>query len=557
MRAQLTSFCFAAALVAAFIGCSPVTRDLGDQGSGGHAPTSSSTGGKGTGASGSGASGSGASGSSASGTGGMGTGGTGGSATTPPYVDGSRLRAVVIAAGNGAFGFEHWRDTQLKVPCQFVPTSDGKYHCAPIQNNTLAYSDSGCTMKVAVLAPCGTPGAYLVDQQNGSCQQSISNVSHGTPATIYSIGAKLGSGVVYTMQGQPATCTAGASSDYYTITIADLSPLVAATLSQEARGSRLEAEVLDGDDGSKQLTGQVYDQKMGDEACTLDASGDPNDPSFFCVPGAVAQVDPNQAVYDDPTCMTPVAEEYGSNGVMCPPAKVVVSEPTNQTSCNLGMATFYDTGTDVTAGNICSLNAASGACTCQTDTTGDRYYTIGAKLDPSTFAALALSKIGAGRLQALALATPTGEPLSTGVPTEFWDTKSGGASGESCSVKHFMDGTLRCVPETALVTFSNDTILYQDSACSEQVVSQYVDPSCPAPAPSSIVTVKSAANVCTQDTVTAQNAVGMAVPVGTQIYYNSGGCTPYATVTSMEAYYAIGAALDANTTYPPLTEMTD
>src|SRR6185312_14972484 len=105
MCARLTSLCSAAVLVAGFLGCSPVTRNLGNQGSGGQAPSSSSTGGKGTGASGSGA----------SGTGGM---GTGGSATTAPFVDGSRLQAVVVEAGNGAAGFEHWKDMKLGVPCQ-------------------------------------------------------------------------------------------------------------------------------------------------------------------------------------------------------------------------------------------------------------------------------------------------------------------------------------------------------------------------------------------------------------------------------------------------------
>ena len=172
MRAKLTSLCTAAVVVAAFFGCSPVTRNFGNPGSGGGHPTgSSSSTGAGTGASGTGASGAGASGSGASGTGGT---GTGGSPMTPPFVDGSRLQAVVQDADNGAVAFEHWQDTQLGTACQFVPTTDGKYHCAPMQNNTIAYADASCTMKVAVLATCGAMSAYVVDQQNGSCEQSVS-----------------------------------------------------------------------------------------------------------------------------------------------------------------------------------------------------------------------------------------------------------------------------------------------------------------------------------------------------------------------------------------------
>lgn len=474
---------------------------------------------------------------------------------TPPFVDGSRLQAVVQDAGNGAVAFEHWQDSQLGGPCQFVPTTDGKYHCAPIQNNTIAYSDTSCTMKVAVLSTCGAMIPYVVDQQTGSCEQAISQVSHGAPATIYSIGANIGSGQVYALQGEPPTCVATTSLDYYQIAVADLSQFVGATLKQEARGPRLAAELLECDDGSKQITGQMYDLKMGDEACTLDASGDPQDPNFFCIPGAVAQVQPNEAYFDNPTCKTSVAEEYGSNGTMCPPAKVVVSYPANQTTCDLGTATFYATGTDVTAGNICSLDAASGSCNCHTDTSGDRYYTLGAKLDPSTFAPMGFAKIGTGRLRALALTTTAGELLTPGLPGGFWDTMSGGSGGESCQVKMFSDMTLRCVPQSALFYYSDNSPYYADSSCTQQVFPQYTDPGCPTPAPSSIVMVTPAADACSQDTVTAAYATGTAIPAG-QMLYASPNCFSV-TPDPSSIYYTLGSALDPSTTYASLAEKTE
>ena len=254
----------------------------------------------------------------------------------------------------------------------------------------------------------------------------------------------------------------------------------------------------------------------------------------------MAEVQPSQSVYDDPTCTTAVAEEYGNDGTACPPAKVVISYPANQTSCDLGTATFYATGNDVTAGNICSTDAASGSCSCKTDTTGDRYYELGAQLDPMTFAPLDLGKLGTGRLRALALSTPAGEPLTPGIANSFWDTMSGGAGGESCQVELFSDGTLRCVPQSALFDYSTNPPYYADANCTQQVVAQYVDPNCPAPTPSSIVMITSAPDACSRDTVTAVYSPGTQIPAGQPIYAYP-GCFSI-TPSPGTNYFPIGAA---------------
>ena len=362
----------------------------------------------------------------------------------------------------------------------------------------------------------------------------------------------LGTGQVYTLQGNPPSCYASSTSDYYTITVADLSTFVGATLKKEARGPRLDAEFLEADDGSKQMTGQMYDEKMGGAACTLDGNGDPNDPSFFCIPGAVAEIEPNQVVYDDPTCKTQVAEEYAlMHGA--PPAKVIVSYPPNQTSCNLGTATFYATGNDVTAGNICQMDASSGACNCQTDTSGDHYYTVGATLDASTFAPLGFGKLGTGRLRAIALTTPSGEQLTPGLPSTFWDTMSGPTGGEILPGQAVLGRDHPVRAERRPHPLLDQPGHLRRPELHRAARGAVPRPECLATTPSSIVAVTSAQDACSQDTVTTVYSVGIQYPTHGTIFMMSPTCTSY-TADSSSAYYQLGSMVDPDTVFASLTE---
>ncbi len=544
------------------LGCSPLSRDLpptssnAASGGGGH-PTGSGTGaaaGTGTGAT---STGTGTGGGTSAGTGGtMGTGG--GSTTPPPFVDGTRLQAVVQDGGGGAVSFQHWQDTVLNAPCQFLPTTDGDFHCLPIQNNTIGYSDSACTTLVGVMSTCGATSNYVIDQpQVSACEQSIFGSGSAGQATIYTIGSMAGTGQVYTRQGTNCYAT-GSTTPYYNVNVAPLSGFVGATPKQFTGDARLNAEQLLADDGSSQITGDIYDKTKGDTACSLSLTGDPNLPDFYCVPGVLAQIEPSYPQYADSACTQLVAEDYAPS--TCPLASVAV-ENQNQTQCNLGTSTFYTPAMNVSAGDICQLEGTPQTCDCQPNTGGNRYYTLGAAIDSSTFAKLKIGFKGTGRLQTITLTTQEGNVLTNAFPSTFWDTTIDPPMGTACQVLPFSDGKQRCVISTAINNYAGNTPVYGDPSCSQPVASTSVDPTCPAPAPTSIVTLTqgqcSPQNGQNNQTVTATNAVGaMASPASLYTLDPAAGCLSYSPYSNTD-YYFIGAVIDPSTIFAQVTEKAE
>jgi hypothetical protein len=547
MRAELFTVSIASLTLAVFVGCTPVARDFGGPGGFGGL---GGFGGSGAGGSGSGA-------SPATGATGGADGGDGGPQVTPAFVDGSRLHAHVQDGGGGAVALEYWVDQQLNVSCQFLPTTDGKFHCAPKQGNSIAYSDSTCSTKVAVLSACEALSPYVVEQSTTPvCQQSFFDSLQVPASTIYAIGQKLGTGLVYTLdQSSPPQCvTDGAlpnGADYYQVTVAQLSGFVSATLAQEDRDGRLYAEFLDGSDGSRQMTGQIYDHSMSDLPCSLVITGTDDDPGFICVPGIVATNDAEQQYFADATCATPAAEEQ--DYAACQAPQVLITIP-KQTGCALGGGdTYNQPGTDITAGNICRLDSSTGACSCQTDTSGNHYFTLGAPIPASTFATLGVAKYGTGRLQNGFATTTAGGQLTPPNPNGYWDTMA----NTSCEVQLFADGSSRCVPDTVLNLYAGNTPTYMDSTCKTQVAMEYYEAGCP-PAPfTAIVEITNAKDACSQQTVTATYAVGTQY-TGAMVYQQvvGAGCLGQAVATDA-VYYPVGAAVDPTTLFAAVIEKTE
>jgi len=522
MRAEPITVTLACLLLAGFHGCAPVTR------------TFVSTSGAGGGA----ASGAGGTGGTLQGKGGGGS--DGGSGLTPPFASGTRLHAFVEDASGGAVALEYWQDQLLGLSCSFLPTTDGNIHCVPVSANTLGYSDASCSTKVGLVSACGAASGYIVDQPPQQCRGNPLATLAVPPVTTYALGAKLGVGVVYTLDdATPPSCTVASKSEaYYAITVADPSTFVSATLVKEPRDSRLDAEVLHGSDGSSQLTGQVYDTSMGDLPCSLDFAGSTSDPTYVCIPGGVATLDSTNPQYDDSACTIPIANEPAYSA--CPTANVVIQDAVPASACSLGSHTYTHVGTDVTAGNVCTPGTTA-PCTCKTDTSGTHYFTLGATIDASTFATFTAAKFGTGRVQTVYLADAAGVQLAGAQPDSFWDSMA----AASCTLDTFTDGSVRCVPETTLSVYSSDSPVYQDAACTLQLATQYVNGSCTTAAPTTVVTIQQASGACGGQTVTAVNSLGPELASAT-IYQKIGtSCAPEA-VPSGTIYFPFAAALDSS-----------
>jgi hypothetical protein len=146
-------------------------------------------------------------GGSAGAGGGGGTGGTGGAggggATVPPdWVSGSRLRARVQTAPDGAKAFVGWYDSQLGINCTFGVATDGVERCLPDYSGATVsgyFSDMGCSTKLGQSTyPCATSPqpsyatalvqlstCSALDGYNDPYQRRVFSISGAYAGTLY------------------------------------------------------------------------------------------------------------------------------------------------------------------------------------------------------------------------------------------------------------------------------------------------------------------------------------------------------------------------------------
>lgn len=97
-------------------------------------------------------------------------------------IDGSRLHATYLVAGDGAKTPAGWSDTGLAdggagVPCQFLKASDGQTRCLPgayLADNALLFSDASCSPSSVIgvgLSPdqCADPLPAIALAATGTC----------------------------------------------------------------------------------------------------------------------------------------------------------------------------------------------------------------------------------------------------------------------------------------------------------------------------------------------------------------------------------------------------
>src|SRR5687768_10475507 len=90
-------------------------------------------------------------------------------ASDPPFVSGSRLRAIVLDAGDGAVMLSRFRDTKLNVDCSFSRLTDGSWRCIPAPA-WHGFSDGTCTGRVArIKGPPPTHAVNAVFDPASSC----------------------------------------------------------------------------------------------------------------------------------------------------------------------------------------------------------------------------------------------------------------------------------------------------------------------------------------------------------------------------------------------------
>lgn len=95
-------------------------------------------------------------------------GGPGGAVTVAPYTEGSRLRPMLLDAGDGATTFLSFFDQELGLRCWFQATVDGDLRCLP-RSHDAWYRDAACSAPVVPAGCLGPEGAILEGEPSDAC----------------------------------------------------------------------------------------------------------------------------------------------------------------------------------------------------------------------------------------------------------------------------------------------------------------------------------------------------------------------------------------------------
>ena len=442
------------------------------------------------------------------------------------YVSGTRLRAKIIDAGDGATLFESWHDAQLGFDCSFQELGDGSLHCVPPPADaSVTYLDASCTqLAVASVAAPASPYVSIVGSQP-EAPWCGAMPSPSAVVTVYELGGAQPSSPTFHVDAGSGSCVASQSSGggfvVFAATEAAPATFVGAHVVVESRGA-LDSEILVADDGATELAG-ILDHATGAPCVMPDSlySIGEGPPTLRCISPAVAW----DGFYDDGSCSGP-REAYIGAG--CDAPAIAVSPL--DASC--GALPLFALGPVDPA--VTPFYTGNAQCTAFTYTSLDFYPETG-PADLSPYPALGESRLGAGRLL-LPFLTAPGDSRALGVETlrtsigqsALFDS----ARNAPCSVTTFSDGVIRCVTAG---TAQLDG--FSDAACTEPLAKTPLG--CDAPT----------------EAIDGPRAQVFAIgaPFTGTVYEMQSSCAP---ITPAGAYYTLGAPIDPSV-FPALTERTE
>ena len=386
------------------------------------------------------------------------------------YQSGSRLRAHIYDGGGGAALLLWWADETLQMPCTFAAAGDGTIRCLPLDATTVdgsTFLDSSCTQPAVVVDPSGPPTPFVVEP----APSNVDACSAPTPTYLPLGPLQVGASIFFQSGG---TCYPGSvPTGYQVFTLgapADLSVFASAAIVTEARGSALDVQILDGEDGSSQLW-QVIDHARQIPCVVVDrpAGALLPAPQSSCLPQPWGTHD---AWFSDPACL---GQQYAnSSAPFCGPTPTFATNDVGV--CPEALATqIIPLGPQAMVPSIyVDYPPPTGCVEIGTiDPTQQRLYPelSGA---PTGLGATGVTEVGSGRLQA-PLFTAAGDPrpLAPGPSGAFLDAQR----QVLCVPALFDDGAMHCVPNDVVSfggTFfngSSSSLLgpFADTSCTMQL----------------------------------------------------------------------------------------
>jgi len=364
---------------------------------------------------------------------------------------GERIRQVVRRHDDGTSEAVGLRDTEFGNDCSFQVDRDGTTRCLPRLDGEpfgfglVEFTDAGCTNPIIHFSVYGTPvpGRAVVRAEEASC---------GTPFDYYDLGGALSfpeETTLYFVNSETGFCsttTADTSAtSHYFARGAEITPdrFVAASEAWSGEG-RLGVQVWEGADGSRACEPSVRmrDQALGGHSC-LPGIGE--DDVLRCLPESNSVVEVSMS--SQCASPAPAAQVSGTcdRGLEYSAESVFQGCRAHQVVRALGEqlpGSFYFEGSEG----------------CEAIPPGNLYFTLGALVDPSSFAALETERVPLGaRLERM-------DMVGDGVRVAQHDWYDGERE-VACKFDLATDGALRCLPGTTDVPEARVTDVYADPKC--------------------------------------------------------------------------------------------
>lgn len=450
------------------------------------------------------------------------------------FQSGTRLRARILDASDGAVRFLGWQDNKLNAPCAFHRAEDGRVRCVPeiTQGASVAYLDAACTEPVGVRR-CGSQAEFVsAPSEQAACDPDE------TPYSMYRMGAPVSSATTYGKLGN--TCIPNGPPGPG-VELRELTPMPAdrfepAVIADEARADGLAVRVLRGEDGSRESVGM----RDADLHVACAARKDPTN-QLRCAPEVSAIG--GGSFFEDASCTVPLLADISSKPG-CPPP-LFAADGNAVDACGDGWSAIA-VGKKASPGDV--HQSAAGVCTQAAFLPPDwAFYETGAPVDPTTLPELAEQQLGKGRLRVPVYAATDKRLLVQG--HGFIDTER----GAPCVARPFTDGQTRCVPED-VERFD----LYADDACTTPLAAVPLVPGCAKPPPKvGMMSAPPADLSCASILVVAKLYELGGKWTGPTVYTKSGAqsCTGLDSSQLNVEIYSVGAEMDPSA-FPTVIEKT-
>ena len=414
----------------------------------------------------------------------LGSGCGSGSAGTPNTCaspqTGSRLKAFVLRAEDGAWEnlsrYGYWYDSLLATRCFFDHTADGALRCLPSPPLSIHFADAACSQRVASARACTDgPPRYALVPLSSTCAGADSI----TPAAVYSLGSGSVPAVLHYQQsvGGNLQCLESPNSEGLEVYpfVSELAPteFVAATI-ELTTGSRIQTDRLVAEDGTRGGAGRAFDSNFGGE-CLVDLAADGE---WRCLP-VEAIIRRAGWAFADPSCTQGlVMQGWGS----CAPdfrAKLASIEEPRICAVVAGVPRErYPPKRHVHQLGAASTPAQTFGKTYQTDNSviceatpnadAAPFSEVRAELPPTEFLRASQKEIACGpmgasgrRLKAHYAASDDGVVLSAAA---IWLDEE---LGEECFFQVAADDVIRCIPNRQRMAAVQ---YFADASCSRGLV---------------------------------------------------------------------------------------